>query len=138
VRATRVAVFLDTCFSGAAAGSGGTKNVSEAMNFRPVSTATLDRLSEGAGRVILAASQDNQESLESSSIGHGYFTYYVLQSLQQSKGMDPMGKLYLYVRDQVAARAQQKQTPVMSQSDQGDLIVLGVPVGTAAGAGGGP
>lgn len=132
VRATRVAVFLDTCFSGAAAGSGGTKNVSESMNFKPVSTATLSRMSAGAGRVILAASQDNQESLESSAIGHGYFTYYVLQELQQSKGMDPMGKLYVFVRDQVATRAQQKQIPVMSQSDHGDLIVLGIPAAGAA------
>ena len=133
VRATRVAVFLDTCFSGAAAGSGGTKNVSAAMNFKSVSTSTLDRMSEGAGRVILAASQENQESLESSALGHGYFTYYLLQGLQQSNGMDSMGKLYLYVRDQVSTRAKQQQVPVMSQSDQGDQIVLGIPVGSAGG-----
>jgi hypothetical protein len=75
VHATRVAVFLDTCFSGAAAGSGGTKNVSTAMGFKSVSASTLDRMSEGAGRVILAASQENQESMESTSLGHGYFTY---------------------------------------------------------------
>jgi uncharacterized caspase-like protein len=136
VHANRVAVFLDTCFSGAAAGSGGTKSVSGAMNFKSVSSATLNRMREGAGRVILAASQQDQESLESSALGHGYFTYYVLQGLQQSKGMDTMGTLYLYVRDQVAARAQQKQIPVMSQSDQGDLIVLGVPIGAPAARGG--
>lgn len=129
VRAQRVAVFLDTCFSGAAAGSGGTKSVSSGMNFKSVSASTLDRMREGAGRVILAASQEDQESLESSALGHGYFTYYVLQGLQQSKGMEPMGKLYLYVRDQVTARANQKQVPVMSQSDQGVLIVLGVAAG---------
>lgn len=135
VHATRVAVFLDTCFSGAAAGSGGTKNVSAAMNFKSVASSTLNRMSEGAGRVILAASQENQESLESSTLGHGYFTYYLLQGLQQSKGMDTMGKLYLYVRDQVSARAQQKQVPVISQSDQGDTIVLGVTVSAASASG---
>jgi uncharacterized caspase-like protein len=136
VHAQRVAVFLDTCFSGAAAGSGGTKQVSAALPFRSVSAATLDRMSEGAGRVILAASQENQESLESASLGHGYFTYYLLQALQQSKGMETMGKMFLYVRDQVAARAKQQQVPVMAQSDQGDLIVLGLPAGTAAAPGG--
>jgi uncharacterized caspase-like protein len=138
VQAQRVAVFLDTCFSGAAAGSGGTKNVSVAMNFKSVSTNTLDRMSEGAGRVILAASKEDQESLESASLGHGYFTYYVLQGLQQSKGMDSMGKLYLYVRDQVSAKANQKQVPVMSQSDQGDQIVLGVAPAATAGLHGAP
>jgi uncharacterized caspase-like protein len=136
VQAQRVVVFLDTCFSGAAAGSGGTKNVSTAMNFKSISPQTLDRMSEGAGRVILAASQENQESLESASLGHGYFTYYVLQGLQQSKGMDSMGKLYLYVREQVSNRAQQQQIPVMAQSDEGDQIVLGVAVGVAGTAGG--
>ena len=138
VHAQRVAVFLDTCFSGAAAGSGGTKTVSAALNFKAISPATLDRMSAGAGRVILAASQENQESLESASLGHGYFTYYLLQGLQQSKGMDTMGKLYLYVRDQVSERAKQQQVPVMAQSDQGDEIVLGVPVGAAPGSHGGP
>ena len=136
VRATRVAVFLDTCFSGAAAGSGGTKNVSAAMGFKSVSASTLDHMSEGAGRVILAASQENQESMESASLGHGYFTYYILQGLQQSKGMDTMGKLFTFVRDQVSTLAKQAQVPVMAQSDQGDLIVLGVPVGSTVAAGG--
>ena len=62
----------------------------------------------------------------------------VLQGLQQSKGMDPMGKVYLYVRDQVATRAQQKQIPVMAQSDQGDEIVLGVPAGVSTATSGAP
>jgi hypothetical protein len=135
VHAQRVAVFLDTCFSGAAAGSGGTKTVASALALKSVSSATLSRMSEGAGRVILAASQENQESLESSSLQHGYFTYYLLEALRQSKGLDPMGKVYLFVRDQVATRAKQQQIPVMAQSDQGDMIVLGVPTGTAAAAG---
>jgi uncharacterized caspase-like protein len=129
VRAHRVAVFLDTCFSGAAVGSGGTKAVSAEMHSRPLSNATLNRMSAGSGRAILAASQEDQVSLESAALGHGYFTYYVLQGLQQSKGMDPMGKLYLYVRDQVSARANQKQVPAMAQSDHGDQIVLGVTPG---------
>jgi uncharacterized caspase-like protein len=89
-------------------------------------------MSEGAGRVILAASQENQESLESVSLGHGYFTYYILQGLNQSKGMDTMGKLYIFVRDQVSTLAKRAQVPVMAQSDQGDEIVLGVPIGATA------
>ena len=138
VKAQRVAVFLDTCFSGAAAGSGGTKKISAAMGIKPVSAATLDRMSQGAGRVILAASQENQESMESASLGHGYFTYYILQGLQQSKGMDTMGKLYIFVRDQVSALAKQAQVPVMAQSDQGNEIVLGVPIAAASGTHGSP
>jgi uncharacterized caspase-like protein len=137
VHAQRVAVFLDTCFSGAAAGSGGTKQVSATLPFKSVSGATLDRMSEGAGRVILAASKEDQESLESPALGHGYFTYYLLEALKQSKGMDPMSKVFPYVRDQVANRAKQEQIPVMAQSDQGDQIVLGIPAGPAVASAGG-
>jgi len=40
--------------------------------------------------------------------------------------------LYVFVRDQVSTLAKKAQVPVMAQSDQGDEIVLGIPIGTAA------
>jgi hypothetical protein len=52
--------------------------------------------------------------------------------------MDTMGKLYTFVRDQVSTLAKQAQVPVMAQSDQGDEIILGVPVGSASGTHGSP
>jgi uncharacterized caspase-like protein len=85
-------------------------------------------MSQGSGRVIITASTADQESLEDSALSHGYFTYYLIQGLQQDQGMDPISKVFPYVRDQVANRAKahdREQTPVMGISDQGAQIVVG-------------
>jgi uncharacterized caspase-like protein len=97
---------------------------------------TLNRIAQGTGRVVLAASAADQESLEDSALGHGYFTYYLLEALRRNQGLDSIAKIFPSVREQVEARAEQKwkmqQTPVMSQSDQGGEIVLGVATGSGA------
>ena len=130
VEAQRAAIFVDTCYGAAAAG-GGTKLVAPGVASASVSQDTLSRMAQGTGRVVLAASAGDQESLEDNTLGHGYFTYYLLQALRQNQGLDPIAKVFPLVREQVEARAEQKwktqQTPVMSQSDQGGEIVVGIP-----------
>ncbi len=132
VEAQRAAIFVDTCY-GAAAARGGTKLVAPGVPSAAVSNNTLSRMTQGAGRVVLAASTVDQESLEDSTLGHGYFTYYLLEGLRRNNGLDPMAKVFPYVREQVESRAESKwkmqQTPVMSQSDQGGDIVIGVAPG---------
>ena len=56
------------------------------------SQAVLDRMSQGSGRIILAASKDDQESLESDALGHGYFTYFLLKTLKETKGLEPSAR----------------------------------------------
>ena len=140
VEAQRAAIFVDTCYGAAAAG-GGTKLVAPGVASASVSNETLSRITQSAGRVVMAASTANQESLEDSTLGHGYFTYYLLDGLRKNQGLDPIAKIYPYVRQQVEARAEQKwkmqQTPVMSQSDQGGEIVIGVASGAGSSAKGG-
>jgi uncharacterized caspase-like protein len=132
VEAQRAAIFVDTCYGAAAAG-GGTKLIAPGLASASVSSATLDRMSQGTGRVVLAASKGDQESLEDSTLGHGYFTYYLLEALRKNQGLDSMTLVFPYVQQQVEARAESrwktKQTPVMSQSGEGGSIVLGVAVG---------
>lgn len=127
VRAKRAAVFLDTCHSGAALAS-----------LKPAAAAgpMLDRMRQGAGRVIIASSQVNEQSWESDKLGNGYFTYFLLQALRQGKGMTPVADLFRSLRDHVAERVQaevrKQQTPVMSRSEEGaGAIVLGVAPGAA-------
>jgi hypothetical protein len=71
-------------------------------------------------------------------LAHGYFTYYLLQGLQQNQGMDSLAKIFPYVQEQVSSHARahnQEQTPVLAVSDQGAQIVLGAaPAGAAAGS----
>jgi len=34
---------------------------------------------------VIAASENNEESLESDKLHHGYFTYYLLQTLKMAR-----------------------------------------------------
>lgn len=140
VAAQRAAIFVDTCYGAAAAG-GGTKLVAPGVASASVSSETLNRIAQGTGRAVLAASTADQESLEDSTLGHGYFTYYLLEGLRKNQGQDSLAKIFPYVKQQVSARAEQRwkmqQTPVMSQSDQGGDIVIGVATGAVKAANGG-
>jgi uncharacterized caspase-like protein len=123
MKALRTAVILDTCYSG-----GSMKNVSSQMNSGtasagPANTAPsqqmLSRMSEGTGRIVLSASQVNEESLESDELRHGYFTYFLLQALRNDKGMAPLSQVYAEVAQQVSKRVSAvglHQHPVISRS----------------------
>ncbi len=128
VQARRAVVFLDTCHSGEAVGAG--------LKPSSVNAATLDRLTEGVGRVIIASSQADQESYESRSIKHGFFTYNLIRALKQDNGLDDIDKVYAFVRDQVSrqvmAEKHREQTPVMSKGTQAAEIVIGVETGSRA------
>ncbi len=118
MKALRTAVFLDTCYSGGAAGTNGSQPAAALANTAP-SGAMLAHISEGTGRIVMAASEVNEESLESSQLHHGYFTYYLLQALMKGKGETPLAQVYTSVSQQVsqAVSAQgMHQDPVMSRS----------------------
>ena len=50
----------------------------------------LTHMTDGTGRIVMAASEVNEESLESSQLHHGYFTYFLLQALKNGKGADAL------------------------------------------------
>jgi uncharacterized caspase-like protein len=67
----------------------------------------------------MAASQVDQESLESNELHHGYFTYYLLQALKDSKGATPLSQVFASVAQQVSKSVSAKgahQNPVMNRS----------------------
>jgi uncharacterized caspase-like protein len=125
MKALRTAVILDTCYSG-----GSMKNESPLMNpatpnaglaNTSPSQQMLARMSQGTGRVVMAASQVNEESLESDELRHGYFTYYLLQTLKNDKGIAPLSQVYAQVAQAVSQRvsaAGLHQHPVMSRSSE--------------------
>ncbi len=131
MKALRTAVILDTCYSG-----GSMKNESAQMNSGtadagPANTGPsqqmLARMSEGTGRIVMSASQVNEESLESDELRHGYFTYFLLQALKSDKGMAPLSQVYAEVAQQVTHRvsaAGLHQHPVISKSsDDADFAL---------------
>ena len=87
MKALRTVVFLDTCYSGGAAGGSAPAATDKLANTAP-SEAMLSHMSLGTGRIVMSASQNNEESLESDKLHHGYFTYYLLQTLKNGKGTD--------------------------------------------------
>jgi len=122
VRALKVAVFLDTCHSAGA--------ISQTVTLpSSVSPQMLDRIREGTGRAIVAASQVNESSYEHSRYGHGLFTYYLIEALKQQKDA-PIDKIYAWVKEHVSQDADAnhwKQHPVLSVSDSESAIVIGTP-----------
>jgi hypothetical protein len=130
VKARRAVVLLDTCHSGGALPAGGRGiKVAGGVNASAPSSDTLDKMRQGVGRAIVASSQVDESSYESPRLHNGYFTYYLIQSLEQSGGQETIEKMYASVRQGVSARVladlHTHQTPVMSLSQQVRDIVVG-------------
>jgi uncharacterized caspase-like protein len=121
ITALKVAVILDTCHSQGA--------LAQTVTIpQSVSPQTLDRIKEGTGRVILAASRTEESSYEMARYSHGLFTYYLLQGLKQQKDT-PLDKIFPWITTQVAHDAEAngwKQHPVFSASDGISPVVLGI------------
>jgi uncharacterized caspase-like protein len=130
VRASRAAIFLDTCYSGNAA-SKNIKLMAPGIANAAPSQATLDQMKQGAGRMVFAASGTEEESLESDTLKHGFFTYYLLEALKANGGAAPLSRIFDYtqshVRDRVATEFKQyklQQNPVMSRSEDSTDFAL--------------
>jgi uncharacterized caspase-like protein len=128
MKALRTAIILDTCYSGGsirAASSG----ADGALANKGPSDKMLERMSQGTGRIVLSASQVNEESLESPALRHGYFTYFLLQALKNGNGVTPLSQVYASVAKQVSARVSadgSHQHPIMSRSSADADFALGV------------
>jgi uncharacterized caspase-like protein len=139
VKATRAAIFLDTCYSGNATVNG-SKFIAPGVASASLTQMTLDHIKQGSGRIIFAASGTEEESLESDSLEHGFFTYFLVQALHEQSGSTPLSRIFDYtrqhVRERVATEFRQyhvNQTPVMSRSeDDTDFALNPSPASTAS------
>jgi len=127
MKSLRTAIILDTCYSGGAAGSAASTG---GMISTAPSGDMLKRMVEGTGRIVLAASSVNEQSLESPELKHGYFTYFLLRALQQSKGRTPLTQLFTSVAQQVSQSV--NQHPVMSRSSADADFAIGADINASA------
>ena len=126
VQAERIVMLLDTCYSGTA---GGRTFARASVRASGLNDQFLERLTRSKGRVIMTASGPNEVALELPALGHGLFTYHVLEGLRgkadrNGDGMVTVSELYEYVEDQVdrAARlAGGRQRPLMKGEIEGTL-----------------
>jgi hypothetical protein len=124
VKATRAAIFLDTCYSGNAAVKEGSKLIAPGVASASLTPSALDHIKQGTGRIVFAASGTEEESLESDSLKHGFFTYFLVQAFHDQSGSAPLSRIFDYTQQHVSERVATefkqyhlKQTPVMSRSD---------------------
>ncbi|HID55503.1 TPA: hypothetical protein EYP37_03160, partial [Candidatus Poribacteria bacterium] len=98
-----VVIFLDSCFSG-----GATREIKgmspEGYKATPSESVFNDFSLED--RVLIAASQENQVSFESDELGHGVFTYFLLEGLKGEADLNRDGRIvaeevYRYVKPRV-------------------------------------
>lgn len=99
--------FIDSCYSGVA---GGRTFGSSDFNMRAsVTDEFLDELA-GEGRLVVTACATNEVALEKPDIGHGLFTYHLIEGLKGEADTDGDGfvtidELYDYVYARVTRQA---------------------------------
>jgi hypothetical protein len=138
IRATRLVLILDTCYSGDATGVRGLVVHSTDKSLGPESefSAAVDRFDDktakGRARVVISASRANEPSREDEMLGHGYFTYFLLDSLRSSAGARTLGEVFESVHDRVIREVRDRykasQTPTIRSSPEGLQIALGAAV----------
>jgi uncharacterized caspase-like protein len=87
------------------------------------------------GRAIITASRPTEVSIELTELGHGIFTYYLVQGLQGAAdgnrhGIVSLQELYEYLEQQVAQKSRavgSNQHPVMKGEMEGVLPLVRVP-----------
>jgi hypothetical protein len=128
IRAGRVIVFLDTCYSGAAVP--GSRDLRLEAGFG-VSPESLESLKQGAGRVIITASSAREKSWEHDSFKNGIFTYFLLDAMKARSGLAPIEEIFESMKHKVTATVQREknasQVPTIHVSDTGSRIIIGVP-----------
>lgn len=122
--AERVIFITDSCYSGATAG----RTFSTVARRATLSDGFLNRLSKGKGRVVLTASRAGEVSEERDELGHGVFTYYLLEGLKGKADVDGDGivtvdEAYSYLSTHVPQATGQNQHPVKKGEVEGQLIL---------------
>ncbi len=118
--AKRVVVFSDACHSGGISLDFATRGVNTAeSNQINQYLADLARAKEGI--VIFTASAAGEVSQEFPELGHGVFTYYLLEGMKGEADLNndytvTINELMQYVEDQVKRKTRGAQNPTRSQT----------------------
>jgi uncharacterized caspase-like protein len=131
VEAERMVVFLDACYSGAAGGRTFSSKKTRAGNM---DDQFLERLTRSKGRAIITASRPSEVSIELPELGHGIFTYYLVEGLKGAADLNKDGiitvqEIYEYVEQKVSAKSRSvggNQHPVMKGEMEGALPLVKV------------
>ena len=101
LKARKVTVFLDACFTGGGRESG--LMASRGVKVKPKEGSLKGNL------VVFSSSSGDQSSLPYVDESHGIFTYHLLKKLQESEGKISYGDLYDDIKDEVNKTALRNQ-----------------------------
>ena len=94
LKAERVLVFLDACFSGAVKGNG--------MVVQARGVAVKPKMSTISGNmVVLSAASGTETAYPYNDAKHGMFTYFLLNKIRKTKGNITLGALSDYINSEV-------------------------------------
>lgn len=114
MKARNVTVFLDACFSGQG------RDAKTVYSARFVARDAADVVAKG-NTVVFSAGTGLQVSNPYKEKGHGFFTYFLLKALQESKGRISLSDLHKELETNVAFEVRNKlgaqQTPTVKASD---------------------
>ena len=124
IQSERLIFIADACYSGASGG----RTVSFTGIRASISEGFLDRIASGKGKIILTASGANEVSEENETLGHGVFTFYLLEGLRGNADTDKDGlitvdEIYRYVSFRVPEATNNEQHPVKKGSVEGQLVL---------------
>ena len=124
IQAERLVFIADSCYSGASGG----RTIDISGIRASISDSFMDRIAAGKGRIIMTASGANEVSAEDDQLGHGVFTYYLVEGLKGKADADRDGfitvdEAYLYVSAKVPGATGQEQHPVKKGTVEGSLIL---------------
>lgn len=124
IRAKRLIFISDTCYSGSAGG----RTLLTAKSRANLSDRFMDRISHGKGRVIISSCSANEVSKEDDALGHGIFSYYLLEGLrgkadQDGDGIITVDELFAFLSRTVPGASGQDQHPVKKGEMEGELVI---------------
>jgi tetratricopeptide (TPR) repeat protein len=120
VKADRILLVLQACYSGNAELDAGAKSLMKSYNL------DIDKVNLGKGYIILSSSRPDQMTWGDT------FSNDLVQALKENNGMVPLKDAFEKARikteqDTTSLGGNKKQTPVMKSDWQGKDLVLGIP-----------
>ena len=128
IESKQVIFFIDSCYSGEAGG-----RTFQNPNYQKRAALTDEFLTDlaGEGRVIVAACDVREVSLETPDLGHGLFTHHLIEGLKggadrDSDGLVTINELYDYVYENVSEQARRmggSMHPIQKGSIRGKIFL---------------
>lgn len=126
-QAERVVFILDSCFSG----EDGRAVLRSATRSGEIADDFFERMAvAGKGQILLTASEANAVAREDPKLGHGLFTYHLLEGLRGPADADhdsviDVREIYDYVSAKVKAATREEQKPQLNAPHMEGRVIIG-------------